>query len=100
MIQSGIFDGKIIHYKQGEGFFCVMFTKAGRVFDLVVSISCQVLDEILVCNNSGLLESIHTFDDLNIEKSLVVNNGKKAVLIDHFLGDERDVYLHILGVRK
>ena len=75
-----------------------MFTKAGRVFDLVVSVCCQVLDELLVCDDSGLLESIHAFDDLNVEKPLVVNNDKRDAIIDDLLGDDRDVYLHILGV--
>ena len=75
-----------------------MLPKSRRVFDWVVSILCQVLDEILVCNDSGLLESIHTFDNLNVEKSLVFENGKKSVLINYLLGDDRDMYLHILGV--
>ena len=77
-----------------------MFTKAGRVFDLVVSVCCQVLDELLVCDDSGLLESIHAFGDLNVDKYLVVDDDNKAVLINDFLGDDRDVYLHILGVGK
>ena len=75
-----------------------MFTKAGRVFDLVVSVCCQVLDELLVCDDSGLLESIHAFDDLNVKKSLLFKDGKKALLINYFLGDDRDVHLHIIGV--
>ena len=58
-----------------------------------------MLDEILVCDDYGLLESIHAFDDINVNKSLVVNDGKKAVLVDDLLGDDRDIYLHILGVR-
>ena len=57
-----------------------------------------MLDEILVCDDSGLLESKHAFDDFNVDKYLVVDNGKKAVLINDFLGDDKDMYLHILGV--
>ena len=75
-----------------------MLPKAGQRFDWVVSVWCQVLDDILTCNDSGLIESIHAFDNLNAEKYLVVDNGKKAVLIDDLLGNDRDVYLHILGV--
>ena len=57
-----------------------------------------MLDGLLVCDDSGMLESIHTFEDLNVEKSLVVYDGKKAVRIDDLFADERYVYLHILGV--
>ena len=75
-----------------------MFPKSRRLFDRVVSVWFQVLDELLVCDDSSLLESIHTFDNLNVEKSLVFENGKKSVLINYLLGDDRDMYLHILGV--
>ena len=57
-----------------------------------------MLDDLLECDDSGLIESIHAFENINVEKPLVVDDGKKAVLIDDFLGDDRDVYLHILGV--
>ena len=57
-----------------------------------------MLDELLVCDNSSLLESIHTFDNHNVDKYLVVDNGKKDVLIDDLLVDDRDVYLHIIEV--
>ena len=40
-----------------------------------------------------------TLKNINVDKYLVVNYVKKAVLIDDFLGDDRDVYLHILGVK-
>ena len=56
-----------------------------------------MLDEILVCNDSVLLEFIHDFDDLNIYKSLVVDDGKKDVPINGLWGDDRDAYLHLLG---
>ena len=75
-----------------------MIPKDGCVFDWVVYVWCQFLDELLVCNDSSLLKSIHAFDNLNVKKSLVVDYGKKSVLIDDFLGDDRDVYFHILGV--
>ena len=51
-----------------------------------------------MCDDSGLLESIHAFDDLNLDKSLVIDNIKKTVIIDDLLEDDRDVYLHILRV--
>ena len=35
-------------------------------------------------NDSGLLESIHAFDDLNVKKSLVFKDGKKALLINYY----------------
>ena len=98
IIQQSILDGKVINYKQEEGVFFVILPKSGRVFDRVVSVWCQVLDEILMCNDSGLLDSIHAFDDLNVYKSIFVNDDNKAVLIDDLLGDDKDVYLHILGV--
>ena len=97
IIQQSMFNGKVIQYKQEEGVFCVILPKAGRVFDWVVYVWCQVLDELL-CDDSGMFKSIHAFDDLNVEKYLVVDNGKKAVLVDDFLGDYRDVYLRLLGV--
>ena len=68
------------------------------VVDCVVSVWCQVLDELLVCDDSGLLDSIHTLEDLNVETFLVVYDGKKAVLINDLFGDERYMYLHILRV--
>ena len=98
IIQRSIFYGKVIQYKQEEGIFRVMLPKAGRIFDWLVSVWCKILDELLVCHYSGLLESIHAFGDLNVDNSLVVDDGKKDVLIEDFLGDDRDVYLHILGV--
>ena len=98
IIQRSVFDGKVIQYKQEEGVFCVMLPKAGRVFDWVISVWCQVLDELLVCDDSGMLESIHAFDDINVDKSLVVDDVNKAVLINYLLGYGRDVYLHILRV--
>ena len=48
IIKRSIFDGKVIHYKQEYGVFCVMIPKAGHVFDRLVYIWCQVLDELLV----------------------------------------------------
>ena len=50
-----------------------------------------MLDELLVCDDSGLLESIHAFDNLNVDKSLVFNDENKAVLITDFLVIDRDV---------
>ena len=91
IIQRSIFYGKFIHYKQEEGIFCVMLTKDGHIFAWVVSVWCQVLDELLVCDDSGLIESIHAFDNLNVDKSLVFNDENKAVLIADFLVIDRDV---------
>ena len=54
--------------------------------------------ELSVRDDSGLLESIHAFDDNNIDKSLVVDDGKKTALIDNVFRDNRYVYLHIIGV--
>ena len=59
-----------------------MLPNSVRVFDGVVTVWYQVLDELLVCDDSGLLESIHAFDDLNLDKSLVIDNIKKTVIID------------------
>ena len=98
IIQQSILDGKVINYKQEEGVFFVILPKSGRVFDRVVSVWCQVLDELLVCDDSGLHESIHAFDDINVDKSLVVEYVKKAVLINDFLGNDIDVFLHIIRV--
>ena len=87
IIQQSIFDGKVIHYNLEKGVFCVMLSKYRRVFDRLLYVWCQVLDYLLVCDSSGLLEYIHAFDNINEEKSLVVVDSKKAVLIDNFWGD-------------
>ena len=99
IIHRSIFYEKVIHYKREEGVFRVILPNSGCVFDWLVSLWCQVLDELLVCDDSGLLESIHAFGDINVEKPLVVDYVKKAVLTNDLLGDDIDVYLHILGVR-
>ena len=52
-----------------------------------------------MCDDSGPLEFIHAFNNNNVDKPIVVDDGKEAVLIDDLLGYDRDVYLHILGVR-
>ena len=75
-----------------------MLPKVRLLVEWVVYVWFQLLDGLLVCNYSCLIEFIHAFENLNVDKSLVVNDGKKAVLVDDFLGNDKDVYLHILRV--
>lgn len=59
----------------------------------------KVLDEAVVCDSTGLLESGHAFLDFNVDL-VIVDECLEVILCDDFIRD--DVYgkAHVLEVRK
>ena len=56
------------------------------------------MDEGSVCYYSCLLESIHSFDNLHIEKSLIVDYAQQVILVDDFLWYSCYVKFHIIWI--
>ena len=55
-------------------------------------------DEIFVCYDSGLLESIHSFDNINIDKALIFDYAQQVILVDDLLWYSCYVELHVLWI--
>ena len=56
----------------------------------------EALLEEVICEVAGLRQAVHSFVDGDMDPALGVGKGVKIVLLDDFVGNERDVYLHVL----
>ena len=59
---------------------------------------CCMVDEGLVCYDSCLLESIHSFDNIHIDKALIVDYVQQVILVDDFLWYSCYVKFNILWI--
>ena len=57
-----------------------------------------MVDEGYVCYDSCLLESIHSFDNLHIDKALIVNYVQQFILVDDLLWYSCYVEFHIIWI--
>ena len=55
--------------------------------------------KFIVGNYACLFEAIHDLANIRVDKTFVVDNVLQVVRIDNFLGDDADVYLHVLWLR-
>ena len=46
---------------------------------------CYMVDEGFVCYDTRLFESIHSFDDLHIDKAVIVDYFYQVIFVDDFL---------------
>ena len=57
-----------------------------------------MVDEGFVCYDTLLLESVHSFEDIHIEKSVIVDYVKQVLYVDDFLWYSCYVEFHILWI--
>ena len=57
----------------------------------------KVMDETFVGNYAGLLESVHTLPDLNVDVATRVSDGEEGVFNDHLVQDIFEMDPYVLG---
>ena len=66
-----ILDTEIVHNQGKDCWFCVMFEQARSVLGWMVARQGKVLDKALMCQDSGLGKSIHSFSNLHHHLTIV-----------------------------
>ena len=57
-----------------------------------------MVDEGFVCYDTRLFESVHSFDDLHIDKAVIVDYVHQFIFVDDFLWYSCYVEFHILWI--
>ena len=57
-----------------------------------------MVDEVFVCYDLRLLESIHSFGNIHIDIALIVDYVKQVILVDNLLWYSFYVELHVLWI--
>ena len=93
---SGISNSKIVDDETEDYVSCVVAPEAGSQRAWVVAVWCEELDKLVVCEASGLWQTIHAAEDFDVDES-VVDEWGQLVLLDDVIGQhpQRDSHVFV-----
>ena len=57
-----------------------------------------MVDEVFVCYDTRLFETVHSFDNLHIDKTVIVDYVQQVIFVNDFLWYNRYVEFHVLWI--
>jgi hypothetical protein len=96
MFLSELLDAEVVYNEaQGNG-TCSMCEKDGNVRQLDVAIFLEVDDEVVVCQDTGLGEAVHTLVAFAVDKTMDCD-GVESVVRDDGAWNFLQCHAHVFG---
>ena len=91
----GVFYTEIIDTKTELDWSGLVFPHPNCVGDWIVSIWFKVLLELLVRQDGGLFQAVHSFYNFEMYVSIVIFDIMHIILADYIIWDLTDMHFHV-----